>query len=295
MDMIVHASRIPKPGETILGGTFLTSPGGKGANQAVRAVRAGGDVTLVARVGTDTFGMQIIENLKKDFINTDFIYKDTKAHTGVALIVVDDKGENSITVASGANSQLSIEDIKQAEEKIKEADIILLQLEIPLKTVKKAIEISTLYNKPIILNPAPAKKLDSELLKKIFLLTPNETEAEVITGIEIRDMISAKKGAGRLRELGVKNAIITMGKKGALLVTDGNSALIGSYPVHAVDTTAAGDIFNGALAVALTKNLNLPDAVRFANGAAALSVQKLGAQASAPTLKEIEQFIEIQF
>ncbi len=292
MDMVVRAPHIPKPGETVLGGTFLTSPGGKGANQAVAAARAGGDVTLIARVGTDTFGIQSIENLKKDSINIDFIYKDPEVHTGVALIVVDDKGENSITVASGANNKLSVKDIRPAEEKIKEAAIILLQLEIPLQMVTDVIEISALYKKPVILNPAPAQKLNPELLKKISIMTPNETEAEAMTGIAIKDVISAKEGAGKLKESGVGNVIITMGREGALLMTEDSTVLIASYPVQAVDTTAAGDVFNGALAVALAKNYDISDAVRFANGAAALSVQKEGAQSSAPTLKEIKRFLK---
>jgi ribokinase len=291
-DMIIKVPRIPKPGETVLGGKFSTAPGGKGANQAVAAARSGGNVTFVARVGDDIFGEQALKGFKEDGINTDFIIKDKDAPSGIAEIFVSEDGENSIAVALGANLNLSVYDIIAAKEAILSSDILLMQLEIPLKTVQYAAKLAFDHGIRVILNPAPGQPLPIEILKTISILTPNEAEAAMLTGIKIEDE-GAGEDAGRiLMSKGVNKVIITIGKKGALILDSSGSELVGGFKVHAVDTTAAGDIFNGALAVALVEKKNIWEAVKFANAAAALSVTKLGAQPSAPNRKDILDFLE---
>jgi len=290
-DMIIKVPHIPKPGETILGGKFSTAAGGKGANQAVAAARAGGEVTFIARVGEDMFGEKAIQGFKEDKINIDNIHKDPDAPSGVAEIFVDKKGENSIAVASGANLNLSPHDIREAESVIANSDILVMQLEIPVETVKAAAKIALENGVKVILNPAPAQKLDDSLLQDFSIITPNEIEAEMLTGIKVTDQISAKQAADVLLAKGIETVIITMGKKGAFYVTTAKSELISGFPVKAVDATAAGDVFNGALAVALGENKSLKDAVSFANAAAALSVTKLGAQPSAPKRSEVENLM----
>ncbi len=291
-DMIVKMPRIPKPGETILGGKFNTAAGGKGANQAVAAARVNGNVTLVARVGDDMFGEQSIEGFKKDKINVENLIVDKNEPSGVALIFVDDNGENSIAVASGANAKLSVDDVEKARDVILDADILLMQLETPLDTIRAAAKIAHENGGKIILNPAPAQILDDDLLSMLDILTPNETEAELLTGIAVNDVESAKKAGRALLEKGLEIVIITLGSQGALLVTKKETELVNGFKVEAVDTTAAGDTFNGTLAVGLAENKNLIDAIRFANAAGALSVTKLGAQPSAPSREEIDAFLE---
>ncbi len=290
-DMIIKMPRIPKPGETILGGKFNTAAGGKGANQAVAAARAGGDVTLVARVGNDMFGTQAKEGFKKDKINVDHVLTDTEEPSGVALIFVDDKGENSIAVASGANAQLSVKDVENAQDAILSADVLLMQLETPIETIRTAAGIAQDRGVKIILNPAPAQLLDNELLSMLDILTPNETEAELLTGIKVNDIESAKKAGKILLDKGLNIVIITLGSQGALLVTDEETELISGFKVDAMDTTAAGDTFNGALAVGLAEVKELKDAIRFANAAAAISVTKIGAQPSVPSRNVIEKML----
>ncbi len=287
-DMIIKMERIPKPGETILGGKFHTAAGGKGANQAVAAARAGGNVTFVARVGDDMFGQQAIKGFKKDNINVENVLTDDSEPSGVALIFVDDNGENSIAVASGANAQLSVKDVENARNVILDADILLMQLETPLDTIRAAAKIAHENGCQIILNPAPAQILDDKLLSMLDILTPNETEAELLTGIKVTDIESAKNAGKALLDKGLKTVIITLGSQGALLVTANETELIEGFKVDAVDTTAAGDTFNGILAVGLAEKKNLKEAIRFANAAGALSVTKLGAQPSAPSHQEIE-------
>ncbi len=291
-DMIIKVPRIPKPGETVLGGKFSTAPGGKGANQAVAAARSGGNVTFVARVGDDIFGEQALKGFKEDGINTDFIIKDKDAPSGIAEIFVAEDGENSIAVALGANLNLSVYDVIAAKEAILSSDILLMQLEIPLKTVQYAAKLAFDHGIRVILNPAPGQPLPIEILKTISILTPNEAEAAMLTGIKIEDE-GAGEDAGRiLISKGVNKVIITIGKKGALILDSSGSELVGGFKVHAVDTTAAGDIFNGALAVALAEKKNIWEAVKFGNAAAALSVTKLGAQPSAPKRKDILEFLK---
>ena len=290
-DMIVKMPRIPQPGETILGGKFSTAAGGKGANQAVGAARAGGSVALIARLGADMFGDRALRKFTDDGIQTDHITRDENAPSGVALIFVDEKGENSIAVASGANANLSAEDIQNAADTIASADIVLMQLEIPLATVQAAARIAADNPAKVILNPAPAQALPDELLQRVTILTPNESEAEILTGIKVETEAQAADAARALQAKGIETVIITLGPRGAYVVSADYEGLIPSYKVTAVDSTAAGDIFNGVLAVSLAEKKPIPDAVRFASAAAALSVTKLGAQPSAPKRNEIENFL----
>jgi len=291
-DMIVTMGRIPRPGETILGGKFVTAAGGKCANQAVGAARAGGRVTFVARLGSDMFGEQALAGFVRDDINVDHVLRDYNSPSGVALIFVGKDGENSIAVASGANARLSIADVRKASKAIASASVLVMQLETPLATVQAAAEIAARNGVRVILNPAPAQPLPGKLLKLVSIITPNETEAELLTGIKVRRVSDMTKAAANLRRRGVKTVIITLGAGGAFVADASGAQLVAGFPVKAVDTTAAGDIFNGALAVALGENQPLPQAVRFANAAAALSVTRLGAQPSAPRRQEIDKFLK---
>ena len=289
-DMIIQLDRIPRPGETILGGKFSSAAGGKGANQAVGAARAGGDTTLIARVGKDMFGDQAVAGFRQDGINVSHVFRDEAAPSGVALIFVAKDGENSIAVASGANAKLVPADVKRAGKVIRSAAVLLAQLETPLATVQAAAEIAAKAGVCFILNPAPARSLPGKLLRLVSILTPNETEAERLTGIEVTSEAAAAKAAEQLRSRGVGTVILTLGSRGAFIADASGRQLVPGFKVKAVDTTAAGDIFNGTLAVALAEGKALPAAVRFANAAAAISVTRLGAQPSAPTRKEIEHF-----
>jgi ribokinase len=287
-DMVVKLSSLPSPGETVLGGDFVVAAGGKGANQAVAAARLGATVGLVARIGSDMFGDQSLENFKSDGILTEYVFRDQDLPSGVALIMVDDHGENMIAVASGANNGLSNSDVEAARDLIASSRVILLQLEIPLNVVGLAAELGAMSGATVILNPAPAQELDATVLGNTSILTPNEKEAAALSGIEPRDAETAELSARRLREKGVDCVVITMGAKGAFLHGEGFSGLIPAPAVQPLDTTAAGDAFNGALAYAISKQKDLPDAVSFANQVAALSVTRIGAQPSLPTLEEVE-------
>jgi ribokinase len=287
-DMIIKMERIPKPGETIIGGKFASAAGGKGANQAVGAARAGGAVTLVARVGQDMFGDNAIAGLIADGINVDYVVRDRTSPSGVALIFVGQNGENSIAVASGANARLTPADVRKAKSLFRKASVLLLQLETPLDTVQAAAELAAATGVRVILNPAPAQTLPDKLLRRIYLLTPNESEAELLTGIAVDNLDSAAKAAAALLARGAQNVIITMGARGALVAGVDLGQLIPAFKVKPVDTTAAGDIFNGALALGLAEGRSLLEAARFASAAAAISVTRMGAQTSAPTRKEIE-------
>jgi ribokinase len=290
--MIVQTPRIPRPGETILGGTFNTAAGGKGANQAVACARAGGDVTFVARVGRDMFGDQALEGFCLDGINLDHVIRDDTAPSGVALIMVDDHGENSIAVASGANGNLSVADVEAAGDAIETASIVLMQLETPIETIEAAAALAFKNNVQVILNPAPAQALSDALLRQITILTPNETEAEMLTGMGVQNETDAGKAAQVLIDKGVTSVIITMGASGAYVHSREFQGMVPGFSVNPVDTTAAGDTFNGTLAVALAEGRSLAEAVTFANAAAAISVTVLGAQPSAPNRTAIEQFLK---
>lgn len=286
-DMVIKTEKLPVPGETILGGTFLMNPGGKGANQAVAAARLGGKVTFITKRGNDLFGNQAVGLLMREGIDTQYIVKDLEFPSGIALITVDSAGENSIVVAPGSNGNLIPEDISPMIFENSKFEILLLQLEIPLDTVEYSAVKASERGIKVILNPAPACELSDNLLQHIWLLTPNETETEIITGVRIRDIPSAERAASLIQERGVKNVIITMGETGAFVKSENYSGLIPGVKVSPVDTTAAGDIFNGALAVAISEGRDLNDAVSFANKAASISVTRMGAQASAPYRSEI--------
>jgi ribokinase len=290
-DMIIRVPRIPRAGETLLGGEFFTAAGGKGANQAVGAARAGGKVALIARVGRDTFGDQAIAGLLRDGVDVSRVFRDKLTGSGVALIFVAKDGENSIAVAGGANARLSPSDVKKAARVIRSAALLVAQLETPLATVTAAVELAAKAGVPVILNPAPARPLPNSLLERISILTPNETEAELLTGIKVTDAAGAAKACSKLRSRGVGIVILTLGKRGAFLADADGQRLVPGFKVKTVDSTAAGDIFNGALSVALAEGKAVLDAVRFANAAAALSATRLGAQPSAPNRADIEKFI----
>jgi ribokinase len=287
-DMVIKTEKLPAPGETILGGKFLMNPGGKGANQAVAAARLGGKVTFVAKRGNDLFGNQAVGLLMREGIHTQYIVKDMELPSGVALITVDSTGENSIVVAPGANGNLLQEDIPTAVFETTKYEILLLQLEIPINTVEYSAVAASEKGIKVILNPAPARKLSDNLLMHTWLITPNETEAEIITGVKITDIPSAEKAAEIIMKRGVKNVIITLGEAGAYIKSENFTGLIPGIKVIPVDTTAAGDVFNGALAVALSEGKVLNEAVVFANKAASISVTRMGAQASAPYRNEIQ-------
>jgi ribokinase len=285
-DMVVKSAKLPLPGETLLGGTFFMNAGGKGANQAVAAARAGGHVTLIAKVGNDIFGKQTIEGLQKENINTDYVFIDDTAPSGTALIMVNDDGENCIVVAPGANARLLPADIKKVRD-ILDAEIILMQLEIPMETIIEVTKIAKSNNLKVIINPAPAQELDDELLKGLFLITPNETEASLLTAIKVVDEETASQAAEIFLNKGVQNVIVTLGKQGAFFQNKNVKLKINAPFVRAVDTTAAGDTFSGALTVAITENMPWENAIQFAVAAASLSVTRLGAQSSVPHRSEI--------
>jgi len=287
-DMVIQSEHLPAPGETILGGKFFMNPGGKGANQAVAAAKLGGDVVFVARVGDDIFGQEAVAGFKLEGINTDFIVTDPEQPSGVATIMVDAKGENCIAVASGANNWLSPADVNQAMEQIDAADVLLMQLETPIETIEYVAELGVQKGKTVILNPAPAQALSDELLAKLDVITPNETEAEMLTGIKVVNLADAEKAAQALRAKGVGTVIITLGSQGAFVLSDSFTGMVATRKVEAVDTTAAGDTFNGALAVGMANGQVIDEAVGFANKAATISVTRLGAQASVPSLQEVE-------
>lgn len=286
-DMVIKAPRIPHPGETIIGGRFLMNPGGKGANQAVAAARMGARVCFISRVGNDIFGRQALENFESEGIDISYVSVDTENPSGVALIMVDANGENCIAVAPGANNSVGAQDIALAGQSIHEAAIVLVQLEIPLATVELIAETVNQAGGRLILNPAPAATLSDDLLKKVYLLTPNESEAELLTGIKVADETSAEQAAAILRAKGVENIVITLGSAGAYVSAGGFEGIVPGYKVQALDTTAAGDTFNGALAVAISEGKPLPEAVSFANKVASISVTRMGAQSSVPYRKEV--------
>lgn len=286
-DMVIKTHHFPAPGETILGGTFLMNAGGKGANQAVASARLGGIVTFVGKVGDDIFGQQAVKQLKDEGINVDFVTVDHDIPSGIALITVDEKGENSIVVAQGANGTLSQDDFNIAMDELIDSELILMQLEIPIPTVEYIAKLAVQNQKRVILNPAPAARISNELLNLLYIITPNEREAEILTGIKVTDEQSALKAATYLHNKGVEIIIITMGSAGAFLLADGNSKIIKPPKVDAVDTTAAGDTFNGALAVALSEGKTIGEAIVFSNKAASISVTRMGAQSSVPFRKEL--------
>ena len=289
MDLVVSTEHFPLPGQTVMGKKFMTNFGGKGANQAVAASLLGGDVTFICKVGNDNYGREMIEKFQKDGIDTQYVTATDQAATGIAVITVDANGENTIVVASGANGLLASEDIRNAEPAISQADVLLMQLETPIEPLCTAAQMAHEKGKYVILNPAPAPKapLPSDLLRHIDLIIPNETEATSITGVEISDLQSAERAMKALKELGAKDAMITLGEKGVLAHEDGKVKLFPACKVQAIDTTAAGDTFCGALSVAICQGLEMKKAIAFANKAAAYTVQHEGAQCAMPHLNDL--------
>lgn len=291
MDLVVKSKRIPVTGETILGGDFIMVPGGKGANQAVAAAKLGAQVFLIAKLGDDIFGLQSLNNFKKEGVSTKYVLQTDEAPSGVALIMVDDEGNNVIVVAPGANHKLTPEDVKEAESDIASSGALVAQLEVPIETIEFAAGLANKSRVPFILDPAPAQKLSPELLNMVDVLTPNETEAQILTGIEVKDQESAEAAAQKLLECGVKNVVLTMGASGYLSVGKEGKEFVAARKVTAADSTAAGDAFTGSLAVGLAKGQTLSEAASFANNVAAVSVTRMGAQPSMPTVEEIDRFI----
>jgi ribokinase len=293
-DMIVRVAHVPRPGETLLGGEFLTAAGGKGANQAVAACRSGAKVTFVARVGSDELGRSTRKRLRHEGMDVTHVHLDKTAPSGVALIFVGADGENSIGVAGGANLKLSPADLRRAIPAIRSSKVLLLQLETPLRTVSFAASLGRRSGLQVILNPAPAQALPRSLMRSVDIITPNESEARVLTGIPVASVASATRAARALLACGVRTAaIVTLGARGALVVPRvGSPTLVPAFKVRAVDTTAAGDVFNGALAMSLASGRGLTEAVRYANAAAAISVTRSGAQPSIPSRTEIARLIK---
>jgi ribokinase len=286
-DMVIKSDKLPAPGETVIGGVFLMNAGGKGANQAVAVAKLGAEVVFVSKVGNDIFGKQALKGFQHLGMNTDFVFIDNENPSGVALILVDRHGENSISVASGANANLHFSEVEKALNHLQKANIVLLQLEIPIDTVYKTIKYCSEKRAKVILNPAPAQKLNTDYFKYLSLITPNETEAEILTGIKVTDLETAKQAANDFHSKGILEVIITMGSKGAFYSNNDKQILIPSPKVSAVDSTAAGDVFNGALCVAISEGQAIEKAILFACKAASISVTRMGAQASAPTREEI--------
>jgi ribokinase len=289
IDLVVHAPRHPVPGETVIGSAFQTFPGGKGANQAVAAARLGAQVVMLGRVGEDDFGDSLIEAMKADGVDTSHILRSADAPTGVALITVDAAGQNTIVVASGANACLTIDDLLDAEELFEEASIVLLQLESPLETVVKAVDLAKKHNVEVVLNPAPAQFLDSALIADVDYLIPNEHEVCALAGFQ--DPSEVEEAARKLCRSGARCVIVTLGEQGAAIFNKNGISMLPAYCVQVVDTTAAGDAFVGAFAAALAASDPPGESVRWGNAAGALAVTKPGAQPSLPYREEVERLL----
>lgn len=292
MDLVATAARIPVTGETLTGRDFFMVPGGKGANQAVAAAKLGAKVLFVARLGKDNFAAASLDNFRKVGIDTRYVKQLDSVPSGVALIAIDDNGKNIIIVIPGANAMLSAADVADAEAEIAKAAVVVCQLEVPLATVVQAAKTAKKHNVPFILDPAPVVPLDDELLSMIDIIKPNEVEAKMLTGIEVSDFQSASKAADVFFDKGVGNVIITLGAKGFLLATKESREIISNHKVKALDSTAAGDTFTGAMASRLAAGESLRGAALYANAAAALSVTKLGAQSSMPDAMEVAEFMK---
>lgn len=286
-DMVIKTPVLPKTGETVTGGVFVMSAGGKGGNQAVAATRLGAQVSIVANLGTDMFGDAAINRLQAEGVDCKFVSRDEHQASGVALISVDESGENHIVVAPGANSTLLKRHVDDAFKQVKASSLVLVQLEIPMDTVARVVELCTEKGCRLILDPAPAQDLPASVIAGAYLLTPNEIEAEILTGIQVTDEKSAREAATKLLAAGAENVVITLGKQGVFLANNEASYLISSPAVDAVDTTAAGDCFNGSMAAALAGGCSLTECINFACKAASISVTRLGAQDSMPYAREM--------
>jgi ribokinase len=290
MDLVIKAPRAPDAGETIRGYDFQMIPGGKGANQAAAAAKLGGQVAMVGRVGADAFGPVLIDNMARQGVDTGHIAKDPEASTGVAVITVDDTGENRIVISAGANGRVNASDVDRAEDLMRDAQFLIVQLEIPLQVVDYAMDQAARHALKVILNPAPATSVSPQLLGRADYLVPNETETKLLTGFDVSDLTSAERAARQFLSYGAGEVIITLGEKGALRVTKAGATHVPAREVKAVDTTAAGDAFIGGLVVALVKGFTPDEAVRYAACAGTLAVTKFGAQTSLPSAEEVDQF-----
>ncbi len=291
MDLVVKAERRPKVGETLVGEDFGMFIGGKGANQAIAASRLGADVHMVGRLGNDMFGDMFFESLEKDNINTEFIVRDTKVGTGVGTPVIDADGNNSIICIPRANMHLTAGDVEKAADVITEADVLMLQLEVPIEASECAAEIARKNGTAVILNPAPARELPDAFLEFVDYLTPNEVETEMLTGINVADENSAVNAAKILLDKGMKAVVLTLGSRGTLLLTEDTVSSLPAHKVNVIDTTAAGDAFCGGFAFGLAERLSLKDAVRYGNAAGAMAVTVMGAEPSMPTYEQIKVFL----
>lgn len=292
MDLVVRAERIPRPGETVPGEGFATIPGGKGANQAAAAARLGGDVAMIGRVGNDSFGGLLLENMRSQGVDVSHITRDPQAASGIAMITIDARGENAIVIAPGANGRVNVEDVHTARDLLAQARYLIMQFEIPLPVVRQAIALAQELGVRVILNPAPARPVEPDFVRGVYCLVANESEAQLLSGVEVAGLPSAKRAGEALLNLGVPVAIITLGAQGALLVTAEGSIHVPARRVEVVDTTAAGDAFIGGLTVALLQGFPLVEAVRYATCAGTLATTVLGAQTSLPSAEQVWAFYE---
>lgn len=292
IDLIARLSHLPKPGETVGDAVFSKAHGGKGANQAVAAARAGAEVSFISSLGDDAFGHSMLQDFKRNGINTDYILQNKDTPTGTAFIWVDARGENSIAVAPGANYKLSAAYIDECKILLSGAELLLLQLEIPFETVEYVIELAAGLGKKIMLNPAPARPLERKHLKSLFNLTVNETEAAMLSGMPVETPAQVEVAGKSLLDMGPEMVVITLGARGVFYITKRERKMIEAYPVTPVDTTAAGDVFCGVLASQIVQHKKLADAIQYANAAAALSTTVLGAQPSAPNQQQIKDFMD---
>ena len=290
-DLVATAPRRPKTGETLIGDSFGMFLGGKGANQAIAASRAGASVTMVGRLGNDLFGDQFLEKFSVEGIKTDFVIQDTENGTGVGMPLIDASGDNSIVIIPQANMALTVENIDKAESVIADSDVLVLQCEVPMEANKRAAEIANKNDTLVILNPAPACEIPDAILSLMDLLTPNETETEILTGMPTHSNEQAIEAAHNLLSKGIETVILTLGSRGSFLLTEKMGKRIPAYSVDVIDTTAAGDAYSGALAASLAQGTHIEEAVKIANAAGALAATKLGAEPSLPTKKAIDQLL----
>lgn len=290
-DHVLQVESFPRPGETLHGHSYAVIPGGKGANQAVAAARLGADVAFIACVGDDDFGHKMRQQFIDEGMNSEAVMGESNTPTGIAMIQVAATGENSICISAEANARLTPERIKPHHHLIASADTLLMQLETPIETIEVAARVAKDAGTKVVLNPAPAQALSDDLLQLIDVITPNETEAELLTGIAVTDTASAQEAANVLHTKGIASVMITLGSQGVWVSEEGAGKQVGGFRVEAIDTTAAGDTFNGALLTALQKGCKLDEAIRFAHAAAAITVTRTGAQTSIPHLAEVERFL----
>lgn len=291
VDHVIQVPYFPKPGETLIGKNYQIAYGGKGANQAVAAARSGAKVSFIGAIGDDSIGEIMKASFANDGINVSAISTIDNQSTGLALIQVSASGENSIVISAGANADLDIEKVQQSQGIIQQSDCLLMQLESPLASITLAAQLAKQAGTTVVLNPAPAQQLPETLLSLVDIITPNETETEILTGITVVDQPSAQQAANYFHQLGINTVLITLGAKGVFISEQGNGNIIAGFEVNATDTTAAGDTFNGAFLTALLEGKSKMNAIRFANAAAALSVTRQGAQSAIPYRQETDNFL----